>query len=80
VDPTKDRHDLKNPPGRQVWFLRRLNLLEELPSAFPFLFASAKHGRPGRGWAGRYDSAWFQRLGVYRLSGTVRHGTAHASR
>jgi len=44
------------------------------------LFASTKHGRSGRGWAGRYDSAWFQSLGVYRLSGGVRYGTAHASR
>ncbi len=44
------------------------------------LFASAKHGRPGRNWAGRYDSAWFQGLGVYRLSGIVGYGTAHASR
>jgi len=44
------------------------------------IFASTKHGRPGRGWAGRYDTAWFQSLGVYRLSGSVRYGTAHASR
>ncbi|MGH2695732.1 MAG: group II intron reverse transcriptase/maturase [Actinomycetota bacterium] len=44
------------------------------------IFVSTKHGRPGRGWAGRYDSAWFQGLGVYRLGGTVRYGTAHASR
>ena len=44
------------------------------------IFASTKHGRSGRGWASRYDSAWFQGLGVYRLSGSVRYGIAHASR
>ena len=44
------------------------------------IFASTKHGRSGRNWAGRYDSAWFQGLGVYRLSGSVRYWTAHASR
>ncbi len=44
------------------------------------LFASAKHGRPGRNWQGRYDTTWFQSLGVYRLSGTVRYRTAHAWR
>jgi hypothetical protein len=44
------------------------------------LFASAKHGRSGRNWVSRYDIAWFQRLGVYRLSGSVHYGTAHASR
>jgi RNA-directed DNA polymerase len=44
------------------------------------VFASAKHGRPGRNWASRYDTVWFQGLGVYRLSGGVRYWTAHASR
>jgi RNA-directed DNA polymerase len=44
------------------------------------IFASTKHGRSGRGWASRYDAAWFASLGVYRLSGGVRYGTAHASR
>jgi hypothetical protein len=44
------------------------------------LFASAKHGRSGRNWQARYDTAWFQSLGVYRLSGNICYGTAHASR
>ena len=44
------------------------------------IFASTKHGRSGRGWSSRYDSAWFQSLGVYCLSGGVRYGPAHASR
>jgi RNA-directed DNA polymerase len=44
------------------------------------ILASRKHGRSGRNWARRYNWAWFTRLGVHRLSGTVRHGTAHAWR
>jgi len=44
------------------------------------LFASDKRGLPGRNWGGRFTTAWFQSLGVYRLSGTVRRGTPHASR
>lgn len=44
------------------------------------IFASRKHGRTGRNWARRYNWAWFKRLGVQRLSGTVRYGTANAWR
>jgi RNA-directed DNA polymerase len=44
------------------------------------IFASIKHGLPGRNWQRRYTWAWCRRLGVYRLNGTVRHGTAHALR
>ncbi len=42
------------------------------------IFDNTKRGRPGRGWASRHDGDWFKRLGAYRLSGTVRAGTAHA--
>jgi group II intron reverse transcriptase/maturase len=35
------------------------------------IFTSAKHGRSGRNWDGRYTYAWYRRLGVHRLSGTV---------
>lgn len=38
------------------------------------LFDSKKRGRSGRGWGTRHDAEWFRRLGVYRLSGTVRYG------
>src|SRR6266508_3164071 len=41
------------------------------PRAFGDL-ASAKHGRHGRNWQHRHTAAWLARLGVYRLSGTVR--------
>ena len=44
------------------------------------ILASAKHGRSGRNWASHYNGDWFRRLGVYTLTGTVRYGTAHASR
>jgi RNA-directed DNA polymerase len=44
------------------------------------ILASAKHGRSGRNWASHYNGAWLRRLGVYTLTGTVRYGTAHASR
>jgi len=42
--------------------------------------ASIKHRRSGRNWATRYTYAWCQRLGVYQLTGTVRYGSANASR
>lgn len=35
---------------------------------------------PGRRWGERHDGAWFNRLGVFRLSGNVRRVAAHASR
>jgi group II intron reverse transcriptase/maturase len=42
------------------------------------ILTSRKHGRRGRNWTRRYDLAWLKRLGVHRLSGTVRYATAHA--
>ena len=44
------------------------------------ILASDKHGLRGRNWDSRFTTAWFHTLGVYRLSGTVRRGTSHASR
>jgi RNA-directed DNA polymerase len=44
------------------------------------ILARNKHQRSGRGWATEYNVAWFQRLGVYMLSGSVRYGSANASR
>jgi len=44
------------------------------------IFASDKHGLPGRNSDRRFTTAWFHSLGVYRLSGTVRRGTPHAWR
>jgi RNA-directed DNA polymerase len=44
------------------------------------ILASNKHARSGRNWASHYNGAWFQRLGVYSLAGTVRYGAAYARR
>jgi group II intron reverse transcriptase/maturase len=44
------------------------------------IFASRKHGLAGRNWTTRYTYGWITRLGVYRLTGNVRGGTAHAQR
>jgi hypothetical protein len=42
------------------------------------ILASDKHGMSGRNWASRYNGTWLSHLGVYRLSGKVRYGAAHA--
>src|SRR5829696_3057653 len=44
------------------------------------IFASVKHGLHGRNWQRRFTWAWLKALGVYRLSGQVRSGAAHALR
>lgn len=44
------------------------------------ILAAAKHQRSGRRWAATYNGAWFGRLGVHTLSGSVRYGGANASR
>lgn len=44
------------------------------------ILASRKHGRRGRNWTTRFTYGWVTRLGVYRLTGTVRRARAYASR
>jgi group II intron reverse transcriptase/maturase len=44
------------------------------------ILATAKHRRSGRRWVTTYNVAWFQRLGVHALTGSVRYGSANASR
>lgn len=44
------------------------------------ILASNKYGLRGWNWATRFTYGWLSDLGIYRLSGTVRHGTANASR
>jgi RNA-directed DNA polymerase len=39
-----------------------------------------RHGRRGWGWTTHYRLPWLRAIGVYRLSGTVRWGAAHAAR
>jgi group II intron reverse transcriptase/maturase len=44
------------------------------------ILASAKHGLKGRNWVTRFNHGWATKLGIYRLSGTVRSTRAYASR
>jgi group II intron reverse transcriptase/maturase len=44
------------------------------------ILASAKHGLQGRNWVTRFNYEWCTKLGVYRLTGTVKPTTAFASR
>jgi group II intron reverse transcriptase/maturase len=44
------------------------------------IFASTKHGLRGLNWQRRFNRSWLDTLGVHQLVGTVRYGTAHASR
>ncbi|MDP9075520.1 MAG: reverse transcriptase domain-containing protein, partial [Actinomycetota bacterium] len=39
-----------------------------------------RHGRRGWGWTTHYRLPWLRAIGVYRLSGTVNWGAAHAAR
>ncbi len=39
-----------------------------------------RHGRRGWGWSTWYRKEWLRAIGVYRLTGTVRWGAAHAAR
>lgn len=59
---------------------RQFNALDSYVHMRLARLASIKHGRSGRNWTTRYTYAWCRRLGVYRLTGTVRYGTANASR
>ncbi|HSH22939.1 MAG TPA: group II intron reverse transcriptase/maturase [Acidimicrobiales bacterium] len=59
---------------------RKFSLIDSYVHERLAILASNKHGRRGRNWATHYTWAWCTRLGVYRLTGTVRHGTAHAWR
>jgi len=44
------------------------------------ILASAQHGLQGRNWVSRFNYEWCTKLGVYRLTGTVKPTTAYASR
>ena len=59
---------------------RKFDLIDSYVHERLAILASNKHGRRGRNWQRHYNGEWLCRLGPYRLTGTVRHGTAHASR
>jgi Group II intron, maturase-specific domain len=42
------------------------------------ILACNKHGLSGRKWVSRFGGAWFGRLGVHALQGTINYGTANA--
>ena len=44
------------------------------------ILASAKHGLQGRNWVTRFNYEWATRLGIHRLTGTVKPTLAYASR
>jgi RNA-directed DNA polymerase len=44
------------------------------------ILASAKHGLQGRNWVTRFNYEWSTRLGIHRLTGTVKPTLAYASR
>jgi RNA-directed DNA polymerase len=44
------------------------------------ILASTKHGLTGRNWVTRFNHEWCTRIGVYRLTGTVKPTTAYACR
>ena len=58
---------------------RKFGVLDRYVHQRMVIFASNKHGLRGHRWR-RFDEAWLRGLGVYRLTGTVRYGTAHAWR
>jgi group II intron reverse transcriptase/maturase len=44
------------------------------------ILASTKHGLTGRNWVTRFNYEWCTKIGVYRLTGTMKPMTAYASR
>lgn len=57
---------------------RKFSTLDSYVQERLAILDNAKRGQPGRSWGLRHNSAWYQRLGVYRLSGTVRSERTHA--
>ena len=59
---------------------RKFSTLDSYVQERLAIWDNAKRGRPGRSWGQRHNGAWYQLLGVYRLSGTVTLARTHASR
>jgi hypothetical protein len=59
---------------------RKFSLIDSYVHERLAILASNKRGRRGRNWQRHYNGEWLRRLGPDRLTGTVRHGTAHAWR
>ena len=59
---------------------RKFNVVNSYVHERMAILASNKYGRSGRNWATRFNYGWFTSLGVYRLTGMVQYGSAHALR
>ncbi len=59
---------------------RKFNVVNSYVHERMAILASNKYGRSGRNWATRFNYGWFTSIGVYRLTGTVQYGSAHALR
>jgi group II intron reverse transcriptase/maturase len=57
---------------------RKFSVIDSYVAERMAILASNKHGLSGRNWATRFTYAWLQSLGIYRLTGKVTYGTAHA--
>jgi len=57
---------------------RKFSVIDSYVAERMAILASNKHGLSGRNWASRFTYAWLQSLGIYRLTGKVTYGTAHA--
>ena len=55
---------------------RQFNQLDRYVHERLALFLNKKAGRSGRQWRERYTWTYFQRIGVYRLNGTISGRTA----
>ena len=60
--------------------LRSVSAIDSYVNERLAILASAKHGLHGRNWVSRFNYEWATKLGVYRLTGTVKPTTAYASR
>ena len=57
---------------------RKLSVIDNYVAERMAILASNKHGLSGRNWTTRFTYEWLQNLGIYRLTGKVTYGTAHA--
>jgi len=57
---------------------RKFSTLDSYVQERLAILDNAKRGHSGRSWGLRHNGDWYQRLGVYRLSGTITPGTTHA--
>ena len=57
---------------------RKFSVIDGYVAERMAILASNKYGLSGRNWTTRFTYEWLQNLGIYRLTGNVTYGTAHA--